>query len=124
MAEGVPDEDRMTVADLRNLWRILSPDERLGGWKLLPHDDAEEFFLALGPADRASLMIEMPKNERRAWVRILAPDDAADVIQHVPEAERASLLALLDDQTRREVTALRYYLGLDVGDRQLGWGLG
>ncbi|MGH7289901.1 MAG: magnesium transporter, partial [Myxococcota bacterium] len=102
-------EERFTTEDLRNLWRILSPDERLGGWKLLPHDDAEEFFLALGPADRASLMTEMPKNERRAWVRILAPDDAADVIQHVPETERATLLALLDDQTRREVTALMAY---------------
>jgi len=77
--------------------------------KLLPHEYAEEFFLALGPADRASLMVELPKNERRAWMRILAPDDAADVIQHVPEAERAGLLALLDDATRREVTALLAY---------------
>ena len=99
----------MTIADLRNLWRILSPDERLDGWKLLTHDEAEDYFFALGPADRASLMLEMPKNERRAWLRILPPDDAADVIQHVPEAERAALLTLLDDLTRHEVTALLVY---------------
>jgi len=109
MSMPAASEERFTSEDLHNLWRILSPDERLEGWKLLPHDDAEEFFLALGPADRASLMLEMPKNERRAWMRILPPDDSADVIQHVPEAERAALLALLDDQTRREVTALLAY---------------
>ena len=109
MAEPVPNDDRMTIADLRNLWRILSPDERLDGWKLLTHDEAEDYFFALGPADRASLMLEMPKNERRAWLRILPPDDAADVIQHVPEAERAALLTLLDDLTRHEVTALLVY---------------
>jgi magnesium transporter len=109
MSMPAASEERFTSEDLRNLWRILSPDERLEGWKLLPHDEAEEFFLALAPADRASLMLEMPKNERRAWMRILAPDDSADVIQHVPEAERAALLALLDDQTRREVTALLAY---------------
>jgi len=102
-------EPAFTREDLRNLWRILSPDERLEGFRLLPHDDAEEFFLALPRADLASLILEFPKNERRAWMRLLAPDDAADVIQHVPEAERAGLLALLDDTTRHEVTALLAY---------------
>src|SRR4030095_7792358 len=71
MVEGATNEDRMTIADLRNLWRILSPDERLGGWKLLEHDDAEEFFLAVGPADPARLVLEMPKDERCSGTRIL-----------------------------------------------------
>ena len=74
-------EPAFTRDDLRNLWRILSPDERLEGFRLLPHDDAEEFFLALARADLASLMLELPKNERRAWMRLLSLDDAADLIQ-------------------------------------------
>ncbi len=102
-------EPGFTREDLRNLWRILSPDERLEGFRLLLHDDAEEFFLALARADLASLMLEFPKNERRAWMRLLPPDDAADLIQHVPEAEREGLLTLLDDASRHEVTALLAY---------------
>jgi magnesium transporter len=102
-------EERFTREDLRNLWRILSPDERLEGFRLLPHDDAEDFFLSLAPTDLSSLMLQLPKNERRAWLRLLPLDDAADLIQEVPESERADLLQLLDDVTRREVTALLAY---------------
>ncbi len=109
MEGQVQKEAAFTRDDLRNLWRILSPDERLEGFRLLPHDDAEEFFLSLAQGDLASLMLELPKNERRAWMRLLPPDDAADLVQHVPEAEREGLLALLDDTSRREVTALLAY---------------
>jgi magnesium transporter len=42
-------------------------------------------------------------------MRLLAPDDAADVIQEAPQKEHAGLLALLDDATRTEVTALLAY---------------
>ena len=108
-------EPAFTRDDLRNLWRILSPDERLEGFRLLPHDDAEDFFLTLARADHASLMLELPKNERRAWMRLLPPDDAADLIQHVPEAERDGLLSLLDDTTRNEVTALLAYAEDEAG---------
>src|SRR5262249_50662882 len=41
--------------------------------------------------------------------RMLAPDDAADVIQAAPEDMRSELLGLLDDVTRRDVTALLAY---------------
>jgi magnesium transporter len=109
MAEPAEVEERFTIEDLRNLWRILSPDERLDGFRLLPPDDAEEFFLSRQPADLASLMLQLPKNSRRAWMRLLPPDDAADLIQHVPESERAELLALFDEITRHEVTALMAY---------------
>ena len=109
MTTPAASDSDFTPEDLRNLWRILSPDERLEGFRLLPHDDAEEFFLGLGSADLASLLLELPRNERRAWMRLLPPDDSADLIQQVPDAEREGLLALLDDATRHEVTALLAY---------------
>jgi magnesium transporter len=109
MEEQVKQEPAFTRDDLRNLWRILSPDERLEGFRLLPHDDAEEFFLSLARPELASLMLELPRNERRAWMRLLPGDDAADLIQHVPESEREGLLALLDDTSRHEVLALLAY---------------
>jgi magnesium transporter len=59
--------------------------------------------------DQAQIVLELPVEERRSWMRLLPPDDAADVIQAAADTEREGLLALLDDQTRREVTALLAY---------------
>src|SRR6266404_2450347 len=52
---------------------------------------------------------------RRSWLRLLPPDDAADAIQEADESERESLLGLLDDATRREVTALLAYAEDEAG---------
>ncbi|MFI5315793.1 MAG: magnesium transporter [Myxococcota bacterium] len=105
----VDEDDRLNPADLRTIWRILTPEERVEAFHLLSRDDAEEFYLGLSAADLASLMRALPRNERRSWMRLLAPDDAADLVQHVPEEERSELLGLLDDPTRKEVTALLAY---------------
>jgi len=105
----IDEDDRLNSADLRTIWRILTPEERVEAFHLLSRDDAEEFFLGLSAADLASLMRALPRNERRSWMRLLAPDDAADLVQHVPEDERDTLLGLLDDPTRKEVTALLAY---------------
>jgi magnesium transporter len=42
-------------------------------------------------------------------MRLVPPDDAADVVQLAPRNERDNLLAMLDDATRSEVTALLAY---------------
>ncbi|MGE0682793.1 MAG: magnesium transporter, partial [Candidatus Binatia bacterium] len=99
----------LAYEELRETWPLLSPDERLEGFRLLAAADADDFFLGLTTRDQAALLLSFPNGERRLWARVLAPDDAADVIQKVPPEERDSLLALLDDTTRREVTALLAY---------------
>jgi magnesium transporter len=48
-------------------------------------------------------------------MRLLPPDDAADVIQEAPEEERDGLLSLLDEPTRREVSALLAYAEDEAG---------
>ena len=57
----------------------------------------------------------MPAREQRSWMRLLPPDDAADVIQAAPTEKRDALLALLDEPTRREVTALLAYAEDNAG---------
>jgi len=109
MTQALVEEEQLNPADLRTIWRILTPDERVEAFHLLARDDAEEFFLGLSAADLASLMRALPRNERRSWMRLLAPDDAADLVQEVPDDEREGLLSLLDDPTRKEVTALLAY---------------
>jgi magnesium transporter len=101
--------DRLAIDDLRNAWVVLSTEERVLGFGLLSADQAEEFFLGLPGQDAAELLAALPAQDRRRWMRLLAPDDAADLIQAAPEEQRHALLELLDDFTRREVSALLAY---------------
>ena len=102
-------DTRLTPDELRDAWPALSVEERLEGLMHLDRASAAEFFLELSAAEQAPILREMPLLERRLWFRSLAPDDAADVIQYVPEEERQDFLHLLDEVTRREVTALLAY---------------
>ena len=105
MAELVP----TAAIDLWEEWPALPEAERVARFKALPHDEADDFFLSLDPAEQGNLLFALPAGERRLWLRLLAPDDVADMIQAVPQAERPALLDLLDDATLREVRALLAY---------------
>jgi magnesium transporter len=103
-------EAGLAVDDLRETWRILAPEDRLEAFFDLPRADAEDYFLDLSARDEHELILLMPATQRRSWLRLLPPDDAADVLQECENAkERDEWLALLDDQTRNEVTALLAY---------------
>ena len=101
--------------DLREAWQVLANPERAEGFRLLPRDTAEDFFGELDAYDQALLIVALPSGDRRSWMRLLAPDDAADVVQAAPEPVRDQLLALLDEPTRKEVTALLAYAEDDAG---------
>jgi magnesium transporter len=103
------EDERLHIADLRSIWRILTPDEQVEAFHLLARDEAEDFFLGLPTSDSLELMRALPKTERRTWMRLLPLDDAADLIQHAPDEDREALLLLLDDATRKEVNALLAY---------------
>jgi magnesium transporter len=109
-------EAGLAVDDLQETWRILAPEDRLEAFFDLPRADAEDYFLDLSARDEHQLISLMPAAQRRSWLRLLPPDDAADVLQQCEEpGERAEWLALLDDQTRNEVTALLAYAEDDAG---------
>lgn len=114
MDEHVPSQsasgtDAVSHVELLEAWRLLSDEDRLEGLRLLPRADMEELFLTLDSHDQADLLLLLPASERRSWIRLLPPDDAADLIQQAPEDQRDGLLALLDDATRVDVTALLKY---------------
>lgn len=106
---------QISVEELREVWRLLSPDERLESFGFLPRGEAEEFFLELRPADQLQIVLNEPPALRLTWMRLLAPDDAADVLQEAEPEGRAELLQLLDPQTRREVNTLLAYEEDDAG---------
>jgi magnesium transporter len=109
MNESVRQEDRLTAAEIRDAWPLLSPEERVEAFQQLDRGTAQDFFLTLTARGKATIILGSPPPERRLWVRLLAPDDAADVIQEVPEESRGELLGLLDDATHHEVNALLAY---------------
>jgi magnesium transporter len=113
MAEAVPEtsvpaesSERITETEVRDTWPLLQPADRALAFRLLSRESAGDFFLALNAADQAELLATMAPAEKRTWIRVLPPDDAADVLQAASDEERATQLALLDDATRREVSAL------------------
>lgn len=98
------------LTELYEAWPVLSVPERVEGFRLLEHDDAENFFLHLSARDKAELISALSFGERRVWMRLLAPEEALDVIQELPEPERAGILSLLDDKTRRGVKGLMNFI--------------
>src|SRR5215468_8641825 len=110
----VDEQAALSVDDLRDAWNILSADERVEGFRLLPRGEAEEYYLTLSPHDQADIIATLAPGERKSWVRMLAPDDAADVLQELPR-ERETLLGLLDEPTRKEVQALLAYAEDEAG---------
>jgi magnesium transporter len=107
--------EALTLEDLYDVWNVLSPEDRIAGFRLLPRVEAEEFFLTRPARDQAELLHVVPLEEQRAWVRLLAPDDAADLVQALEPEERERILGLMDEQTRREVRALLAYAEDDAG---------
>jgi magnesium transporter len=105
---AAPAEDPadITETEVRDSWPLLQRDDRALAFKLLSREHAGDFFLALGASDQAELLATMAPAEKRTWIRVLPPDDAADVLRATSEERRAELLGLLDDATRREVSAL------------------
>ena len=104
-----PEREPLSLADIRDVWALLTSSDRIQAFLLLPRDDAEDFFFSIAAHDQAEVVLGMPAREQRSWVRLLPPDDAADLIQAAPPEKRDALLALLDEPTRREVTALLAY---------------
>ncbi len=103
------------VAQLLETWPHLPAEERLQTFRGLAADDSEDFFLALGPREHASLFHDFNRAERRLWLRFLAPDDGADLIQELPEELRAEALGLIDEKVRREIIALLSYREDEAG---------
>jgi magnesium transporter len=115
---GVPTDaelDALEAAELADAWPALSAEERVEGFRLLAPAEAEDLFLGLTAHDQCELVSSLPQAERQIWIRQLPPDDAADFVQEAPEEERDRFLALIDPETRREVTALLAYAEDEAG---------
>lgn len=107
--------EALSFEALQESWASLHSDTRKEAFFALNRSDAEELFLSLSAADQYELLCDRSAIEKRSWIRLLAPDDTADLIQQFPAEERESILALLDETTRKEVTALLAYAEDDAG---------
>jgi len=112
--EDIPRET-LTTEELRDAWPVLDAEERLAGFRLLPRDEAEDFYFELSSRGQASVLEGMAARERRAWLRLMPPDDVADLLMEFGLDERRELLTMLDDSTRREVNALLAYAEDEAG---------
>ena len=104
-----------SLPELIDLWSALSSGERKTEFLRLARTEAEELFLSLNAHDQAELIAEAQPMEKRSWVRFLAPDDVADLIQELGTDRKEEILSFLDNQTRREVSALLAYAEDNAG---------
>lgn len=107
--------DKLTIEQLRDIWPVLTTEERFEGFRVLNRTDSEDLFETLSSDDQYDLLAALPDGERRSWIRLLAPDDAADLIQAAEKEHRDRFMTLLDDPTRKEVVALLAYAEDDAG---------
>ncbi len=105
----ITSDSQLTLEEIREMWPVLSVDERAEAFELLDRNTAQQFFLTLSSEERSALIFTLSEGERKIWIRILPPDDAADIIQAAPDDMRTGLLDLLDETTRKEVNALLLY---------------
>src|SRR5689334_6357165 len=113
--------ETLTAAPLADSWLVLDPDERVQLFRRLLREEAEDLFLSLPAPDQGALLAALPPGERRFWIRLLAPDDVADILHEVSLEEQEELLALLDEPTRREVSALLAYAEDAAGGLMSPW---
>ena len=118
----IPLERHMTTTQLESVteqlwerWPSLSRRQRAREFRELHTGDRADFFLELSAHDQRDLLLDLPQEQRHVWMRLLAPDDAADVVQEVDAERRDEMLQLLDEPTRREVTALLAYKEDEAG---------
>jgi len=102
-------DEQLTLEEIRQMWDVLSRDERAEAFSMLDRESAQDFFLTLSARARVAIIMDLKEGERRLWIRLLPPDDAADVIQEAPEPINLLLLELLDERTQKEVKALLAY---------------
>ncbi len=102
-------QSELTWQSLIERWSTLGVEQRVREFRALPHEQADDFFLALDAQHETELLLTLPEGERRLWIRLLPPDDAADVVQNAPDVDKPALMADLDEVTRKEVTALLAY---------------
>ena len=95
--------------DTRERWNKLSQPQKLKAFHAMTRDESEELFLNLNSSDQHFLFSQLKDAELRSWLRLLAPDDAADLVQRFPLKDHDRLLALLDEDTRKDVLALLAY---------------
>jgi magnesium transporter len=108
-------DEGLRADDLREIWSFANPEEKVEGFRSLSPAEAEDLFLTLDTRSQSDLLCALPANERQLWMRQLPPDDAADLCQAAPAEQRESLLRLLDEPTRREVSALLAYAEDEAG---------
>jgi magnesium transporter len=111
----VTEKEALSLAEIRDVWSLLTPTDRIEAFMLLPREDAQDFFFGLDARDQGEVIRGLAPADQRFWMRFLPPDDAADLVQQAPAPDREALLGLLDEATRREVTALLAYAEDNAG---------
>lgn len=99
----------LSVADLKDLWDILSPDQTLQIFLLLSQDIRSNLMAELNLNDQEDLLESLSEQVTKNLLLYMEPDDLADLIQSVSSDVRESLWQNLTTESRKEIEFLLRY---------------
>ena len=88
-AQTVTEKEALSLAEIQEVWPLLTHADRIQAFILLPRDEAQDFFFGLDARDQSEVIQGLPAADQRLWIRFLPPDDAADLVQQAPAEHRA-----------------------------------
>ena len=109
------EREPLSLGEIREVWPLLAHTDRIEGSCCCRATRRRTSSSRLSARDQADLLLGMPARERRSWMRLLAPGRRGRPDPGGAAEQREALLALLDEPTRREVTALLAYAEDDAG---------
>ena len=99
----------LTLEEAYQNWASYSDEQKQTIFYGLDREDEDELFLRLTPNEQQLILELANPAKTRNWIRSLDPDDLVDLLQLYSEEDRDKYFELLDNQTKREVTALLAY---------------
>jgi magnesium transporter len=105
----------LSHAELREIWPILLPADRMEAFRLLTRAEQEILLHELPARAESEVLLALAQEDQRLFIRMLPPDDTADLMQVVDHDDRERLLALLDEPARRELRSLLAYAEDEAG---------
>ncbi len=100
--------EALSVAEITDILRELSPPESAALLRLLPRDDAADVFSQLDVPERDDVLRALTEAETKDLLASLAPDDRTELFEELPGEMTQKLLNLL---SREDLAEARRFLG-------------
>lgn len=95
--------EQLTAKERERLWTVLGEEKTAGVFAYL--EDVDKYFTELGPDSTAKI------------ISLMDSDDAVDVLEEMDDSAQEQIVALLDEESSRDVQMLLSYEDDEIGSK-------